>query len=472
MDKHKDKLKDQQKSLCDMLHAAAKDRTIPMHMPGHKRNCADDILPWKYDVTEVGDFDDLHHPTGVLKRLGERIASLYGGSVGFPLIGGSTCGILAGIYAAVPREGAAVAAANCHKSVTNGLRLRDARVSYINPPCRDMIFGAVTARDVERALEENQSASLVIITSPTYEGEASDVAAIAQVCHRAGAALMVDCAHGAHFGFVSGCPEPPSRLDADITVMSLHKTLPALTQTAVAVLGESADAALIARYAEGLGIFESSSPSYPLLASVEQCVAFLERPDKVFDVFSDRLGDFYLRTAHMKHLHVIPQNAGLRDMTRITVLCKPYSGARLYHRLERDYGILCEMAGAYHVIAIPSVCDSDTALSALANALIEIDGTLEDHAAPPEYTDCPAITMAMDADAAAFAPFEAVPWSEARGRIAAASCFAYPPGIPLTLPGSIITEETISAAMLYLDSGITPENTRHIDTDGVLCVVE
>lgn len=460
-------MNDKQKNLRDMLRTTAGDRVIPMHMPGHKRNIDDNILPWKYDVTEVGDFDDLHHPTGVLKRLGERIAALYGGDVGFPLVGGSTCGILAGIYAAVPMGGVAVAAANCHKSVTNGLLLRNARISFINPDCRNMIFSAVTSDDVECAIEENPEASLVIITSPTYEGETSDIAAIADVCHRYGAALMVDCAHGAHFGYVPGCPDPPSRLGADITVMSLHKTLPSLTQTAVAVL--SGDKVSVARFAEGLGIFESSSPSYPLLASIEECVDFMERPDNAFEAFSERLDDFYRRTAAMKHLHVILPMAGSRDKARITILSN-CPGVELYRRLESDYSILCEMAGAYHVIAIPSVCDSDSALRSFADALTEIDESLDDYAAPPEHTTCPTITMGADSDAAAFAPFEAVPWSEAKGRIAAASCFAYPPGIPLTLPGSVITEETIRAAMMYIDCGITPENTRHIDTDGVLCV--
>jgi arginine/lysine/ornithine decarboxylase len=169
--------------------------------------------------------------------------------------------------------GTAVVAANCHKSVTNGLMLRSARMSFIKPTCRDMIFDAVTAEEVESALRESPHASLVIITSPTYEGEVSDVAAIAQVCHKSGVPLMVDCAHGAHFGFVPGCPEPPSRLGADITVMSLHKTLPSLTQTAAAVL--CGDMVSSERFAEGLGIFESSSPSYPLLASIEKCVDFL-----------------------------------------------------------------------------------------------------------------------------------------------------------------------------------------------------
>ncbi len=126
------------------------------------------------------------------------------------------------------------------------------------------------AEDVKRLLEENPDTEAVIIVSPTYEGVVSDIEKIAQVVHEKTIPLIVDEAHGAHFPFSGIFPKPALECGADIVVQSLHKTAPSLTQTALLhVKGELVDLEKLERY---LQMYQSSSPSYVFMASIERCV--------------------------------------------------------------------------------------------------------------------------------------------------------------------------------------------------------
>ena len=170
----------------------------PFHMPGHKRRALPFPNPYTIDITEIDGFDNLHHAEGLIREAEERAAKLYGADRSYYLVNGSTCGLLAAICAAARRGDKVLAARNCHKAVYHAISMQGLAAEFLYPAItRGDLQGQITAAQVEEALTKHPDIAVVILTSPTYEGIVSDVAAIAACCHAHGAALIVDEAHGA-----------------------------------------------------------------------------------------------------------------------------------------------------------------------------------------------------------------------------------------------------------------------------------
>ena len=290
----------------------------PLHMPGHKRRpgpCPG--LPYEWDVTEVEGTDDLHDARGILKEAMDRTAALYGADYTRYLVGGSTCGILAGIRAALRHGDRVAVARNCHKSVYHAIELCGLETVWILPETVPdyRICGSVSPEAVRCLLQTDPSIRAVILTSPTYEGVLSNIGAIAAHCHAHEIPLIVDEAHGAHLGLFSGTGFPAGALSrgADLVIQSPHKTLPSLTQTAwLHLRGDRISAGALERE---LDIFETSSPSYPLLASLDACTGLLEAEGySLFRGWQQRLSAFYEGAAALRRFRILGREAG--EMSR------------------------------------------------------------------------------------------------------------------------------------------------------------
>ena len=230
--------------LYDKLKNYSKSGIYPFHMPGHKRTdiTEEGIIPYNIDITEIHDFDNLHSPNGVIYEIQKKAAKLYNAKNAFILINGSTGGILSAIRSMTNQGDKILMARNCHKSVYNAAELFNLNVDYIFPDTdsRYNILTSVSPYDIEDKLtKHNDEIRLVIITSPTYEGVVSDIKSISEICHKHGAKLLVDEAHGAHFPFSDSLPDEALNCGADAAVLSLHKTLPSLTQTALLITNDS-----------------------------------------------------------------------------------------------------------------------------------------------------------------------------------------------------------------------------------------
>ena len=210
---------------------------IPMHMPGHKRNTdlLGNDLPYAGDITEIDGFDNLHdmETEGILNAIAKRASALYHAKFAFPLVNGSTGGILAAIRATAAPGDTVLAARNCHQSVYHAIELCELAHTSLLPPTDAVsgIYGSIRPEDVEAAFSKDPTIRAVILTSPTYEGVISDIKSIARTVHRYGATLIVDAAHGAHLGFHPAFPDSALQLGADAVVISLHKTLPSPSST-------------------------------------------------------------------------------------------------------------------------------------------------------------------------------------------------------------------------------------------------
>ncbi len=267
--------------LLERLSTYAASDAYPFHMPGHKRQVKMGITsvpnPFSVDITEIDGFDNLHHAEDILKESMNSAAAVYGADRSWYLVNGSTCGILAAIAAAVKPGEKILMARNSHKSAYHAVILNQLEPVYLYPEevPEFQIPGGIEPEQVERALLEHPEIRAVFVTSPTYEGIVSDIQGIAATAHRHGAALIVDEAHGAHLPFGDGNYFPDGALQegADLVIQSLHKTLPSLTQTAILHLkSQILDAKKVEQY---LSVYQSSSPSYILIASMENCVRYM-----------------------------------------------------------------------------------------------------------------------------------------------------------------------------------------------------
>ena len=442
----------------------------PFHMPGHKRRVLPFPNPYTIDITEIDGFDNLHHAGGLIREAEERAAKLYGADRSYYLVNGSTCGLLAAICAAARRGDKVLAARNCHKAVYHAVSMQGLSVEFLYPAItRGDLQGQITAAQVEEALTKHPDIAVVILTSPTYEGIVSDVAAIAACCHAHGAALIVDEAHGAHFGFGAGFPENAVRLGADAVIMSVHKTLPSFTQTALLHCnGGRIDTERVARY---LGVYETSSPSYLFMAGMDACIDLIrEQGAELFAQYRRRLDAFYRDTADLTQLHVMrredlcKEEAYDWDDSKLMIYAGTMGGEALHQELLGHYHLQMEMVSADYVLGMTSLMDTDEGMRRLVTALHEIDKKngrrmaalheIDEKNRKPDlggevpeagftariYRENPRrmqIYQALDL------PYREVPFDEAVGKMAADYVYLYPPGIPLIVPGEVITEEFI-----------------------------
>lgn len=453
------------------------------HMPGHKRNSSvtGAELPYAIDITEIEGFDDLHHADGLLRQAQERAASVCRAEETHYLVNGSTVGILSAVLGCTHRGDRILMARNCHKSVYNAVFLNELRPVYLYPKLLSSgemragdLNGPVTAPQVEQALEENADIRAVVITSPTYDGIVSDIRAIAQCVHRKGIPLIVDEAHGAHFGFHPYFPENGNELGADVVIHSLHKTLPSLTQTALLHMnGTLADRERVRMY---LDMLQSSSPSYVLMASMDECVRLLEeKREDIFGRYVDMLQETRERLKNMQHLRLwectdydrskilISTGESILQSTLQKEEIKKYTGKQLYDEMIEKYFLQFEMSAPDYAIAMTAPGDTEKGMRRLVEALEEIDSKLA------KYDKYAFFNADYGADGTLLCENEQI-YSSAEtnkllnkrktvslmncsGHISAEYAYIYPPGVPLVVPGEKISEKTMRQLVKYQEAG-------------------
>ena len=312
-------------------------------------------------------------------------------------------------------------------------------------------------KDATTESKDNSGIKLVVITSPTYEGVVSDISLIADICHRYGAFLLVDEAHGAHFGFDDYFPASAVSLGADFVVQSFHKTLPSYTQTAVLHICNGNED-VINKIRRQFNLLETSSPSYIFLAGMEGSLNLIkDHGRELFDDYKKRLISFREGVATLKNIRLYaPLNAFNYDYGKLVITAGDNLGAKLYRYLYDNHHLVMEMKSKDYVIAMTSIFDTDEGFYRLLKALTELDSdetffTL-DNKANFDYT-------LMDRrwgtlPERKYIPFEAVRLAdiygkykvsleESRGLTSADYVYFYPPGIPLLVPGEVIEENVI-----------------------------
>lgn len=493
------------KSLFESLKEYSESNAYPFHMPGHKRNPAAGPMAglYSYDITEIDGFDNLHAPEGILKEAAEYAAKLYHSEETYFSVNGSTAGILSAVSAAantvngsLVRDGVLqhtkklIIARNCHKAVYHAAFLNHLEMEYIYPD-RIKDFGiadGIGASQVEEKLLEiaereklpldniNNLVAGIVITSPTYDGILSDVEGIVKAAHRLRIPVIVDQAHGAHFGFHPDFPESAVTQGADLVIHSVHKTLPAPTQTALIHRnGNLVSGELLRKY---LGIYQSSSPSYLLMAGIDSCMRIMaQEGEKRLDVLISYRKAFEEQVRNLKKIVVYPAEysrnkafkKGQQEPGRLVIGVRntSFTGKELYDALRKKYHLQMEMCAMNYVVAILSLMDEEEGFLRLANALCEIEEMLCEN---PDFAEgdrgeetkkeailksyqskSPQVVMGISQAFTANARLLSM--EEAKGEIAADFVNLYPPGIPVLVPGELIDEQVLLLLKEYLAKG-------------------
>ncbi len=403
-------------------------------MPGHKRNPRFNITGSEIDITEIHGFDNLHSPNGLIASIENRLKNLYKSEKSFMMVNGSTGGILAAIFAVCKRGDKILIARNCHKSVYNACMLLELKVTYIEPSFdyTNGFYSRIYQDEVDKIINNNPDIKAIVITSPSYEGMISNI--------KTDIPLIIDAAHGAHLG-IGLFPAYPK---GDIVISSLHKTLPVLTQGAVANIYNSK---YIDKFKKYIDIFETSSPSYVIMSSVEKCLDYIDDNKKDFNEYIRNLYNF--RDIELFELKLEYTD----DISKIVISTAntEIDGPQLADILRKKHNIEVEMASLNYIILMTSVADDEAALKKLQNALLEIDGQILGKTTigcikPPVVKE--EITITVDDERCETEIYDAV------GKKSNEFVYAYPPDIPIIVPNEIITEDVIAYIKRLINSGV------------------
>ena len=453
--------REENRRLYARLKEYADSGIYPFHMPGHKRRCMPEETGevYRMDITEIDGFDNLHDARGILREAQLYAARLYGAEESFFCINGSTGAVLAAVSAVCRPGGRILVARNCHKSVYNAIEVNHLDVSYIYPQVNSIysVCEGIYPQDIDKEWIKHPDIQAIVITSPSYDGVVSDLRQICSIAHARGIPVIVDEAHGAHFPFSGYFPESALQCGADIVIHSMHKTLPAMTQTALLhVSGRLVDRERLRRM---LTVYQSSSPSYILMGSLDDCLHLLDaHGDEMFAQYTQRLEKLRRELAEAERIRLLdlrdldPERSFDYDRSKLLLFAGPGTGGGkiLYKTLLDEYGLQMEMMTSEYVLAMTSVCDDEEGFKRLRRAVIRLDEEAKKAAPDQEKPDEGEIAAPLPQPVRIFPVWEAVwrekeklPLRKASGRIASEYIYLYPPGVPLLVPGEQISEDVL-----------------------------
>lgn len=500
----------------------------PLHMPGHKRNdyLFNNVEPYHYDITEIDGFDNLHYASGILKDAMDNAAKFFGTDRTWFLVNGSSCGILAAINAVTDIGDHIIIGRNCHKAVYNGIKIRNLQVDYIYPSYIEEygINGGYSWIELEDILKIHNDIKAVLITSPTYEGIVSNIEKLANVCHKYGAVLIVDEAHGAHFGLSDELPISAYKLGADIVIESTHKTLPAMTQTGL--LHMCGNMVNEEKISDMLSVYQTSSPSYVLMASIDKCICEIQdNCQQRFEELVNVINKIRGKVNKCRYLFIPCEELYDKefvydiDVTKLVIGIKNNicTGKVLSEILRKYFNFEVEMESLNYILAITTISDKIEELERLAETLVEIDSKLfeliemenikleclkeysevEELESSKEYSEAEELECSKEysdvdniekeefsniskklgnrlfRNEKKFSIYEAdlrekesIELQYACGRIAGTMVYLYPPGIPILVPGEVISEDLVRQI-----DGFIRANLNVVGLDGELIKV-
>lgn len=407
-------------------------------VPGHKGNPQaipffEEILP--FDLTEITGADNLQNPEDTLLQSQKNMAQVYGAGATLYSAGGSTSCIQAMLALYLQEGDSVVMARNCHVSAVRALAFLNANPVWVYPE-----NGVITATKAEEALRES-GAKALYITSPDYYGNIADIAALSEGCHRYGAKLLVDNAHGAHLILFG---KHPLSLGADAVAESLHKTLPALTPAAQLHLKDVADAPFAKQM---LNLFTSTSPAYPVLCSIDWCAGLLQERTQIemaYQKVATAMQAIYQTHAHL----CLP----LQDPCKLTLAPQKagYTADELLQKLQGN-GIEPELSTAEYIVLMATGYNKKEDFDILQTVLQNFPLKPQTKNREKEAWGQSIPAQGCSIRSALFRKKSTIPTSEAEGKIAAQIVAPCPPGIPVLIPGEIIRKNDIKN---LLESGI------------------
>ena len=442
--------------LIDGLKKYISEKNIRFHMPGHKAKdemkSLTNLIP-EIDVTEVKGVDNLHNATSIIAKSQENAARVFKSKQTFYSVNGTTGGIYAAVNSQTSPGDKVLISRDSHKAVYQSLVLGRLECDYVYPKYdeeNNMIIG-IEPKDIREKLSKDRDIKVVVINYPTYYGVCSDIKQISEIVHEFRAILIVDEAHGSHLSFHSDLPESSLELGADIVIQSTHKTLPAFTQSSMVHVGT--DRVDIEKLKLNMSIFQTTSPSYILLSSIDYAVDYMERFGyKSLDRIIKKIDQITCNLKKIKRVKIyngedIKDKPFDFDKTKFLFKIDGIIGTRLEEILREDYHIQVELSDHYYCLALITPLDDLEDLEKLKQAIADI--ATKNEYINQEYKEksvdirnmIPKILL--EPHKAFYSDKTSVQLEESVGKISGEFIIPYPPGIPILVPGEEITTQIV-----------------------------
>ncbi|QOR35540.1 aminotransferase class I/II-fold pyridoxal phosphate-dependent enzyme [Clostridium sp. 'deep sea'] len=473
--------------LFSALEQYSKKNITHFDVPGHKKNSQSFIAQAlgasivKLDANSTKELDMVSNPTGVIKECESLLADAYGADKAFLLVNGSTSGVQYMIMSACKPKEKILIPRNVHKSAINALIISGCVPIFLKPEVSLScgISHGVTLKAVQEAVKLHPDSKAIFLMNPTYFGVVSDLKSIVEFAHKKNIAVLVDEAHGAHFPFHDKLPCNAMSVGADMATVSMHKTAGSLTQSSVLLLNQGILKKNTVRNV--VNLMQTSSASYLLMASLD--IARKNLVINGYQLYNKLLKEINLLKKSINDIdglstidQLIVECPGVfnYDDTKIVIKVNELglSGFELYDILFKEYNIQVELAESYVVLAIVGVGDNEKSFENLLKALKDISKRY--------YNKLPAykinISNFLKEPVSRITPRKAhylekqiVKIEESVNRISGESIMIYPPGIPLVIPGEIITKEIVAHYQFYKNNNCVLVNDE--ENSGLIKVV-
>lgn len=429
--------------LNEKLDLYLKEGYYPFHMPGSKRSeLLRSDLPYRRDLTEIYGFDNLNDPEDIFVEMEEKLARIYGVKKAIISTNGSTSGILSTIRALCRNNKNILIQRSSHKSVYNACELNSLSVSYINIVTDEQLaIKDIDYENLEEKLKEKNYQALVL-TSPSYEGYLLDLKRIYKICRKNRTKLILDMAHGSHLPLTSLYDN-----SFDVAITSFHKNLSALTPSAAVIIN---DMEYFDEIKRNMAIFQTSSPSYVILQSIDEMIEKFESFGPLYKKLENKLDDLY--RLKLDYLKIIDSTEKDRNKILISTKNANISGSDL-EKLLREDKIEIEMSYPDYVLLISTIFDTEEGFDRLKKSLLRIDGLLG-RKTKSYRLDLPIPQKKLEIYESINCKKKYVKLEDSLGKIAGEFVYAYPPGSPIIAPGEIIDSEILSTFTYMIDNNI------------------
>ena len=467
-------LSQEQTPLFSGLVAHAKKNPIQFHIPGHKKGAGMDSEFRQFigdnalsiDLINIGPLDDLHQPKGIIKQAQDLAAEAFGADRTFFSVQGTSGAIIAMIMAVCGPGDKIIVPRNVHKSIMSAIVFSGAIPVFIHPEIdKDLgISHGITTDSVERALKQHPDAKAVLVINPTYFGISADLKKIVEIAHSHHVPVLVDEAHGVHIHFHDQLPLSAMQAGADMAATSVHKLGGSMTQSSILNVREGL---VSAKHVQSiLSMLTTTSTSYLLLASLDVArkqlatkgKELIDKTIKLSQSIRKRINEI----DHMKCIgeEILGSKATFDyDPTKLIISVKDLglTGYEVEKWLREKHNIEVELSDLYNILCIISLGDTEAEGDLLVNALKDLANECEHRVGQIEPIEVllPEIpVLALTPRDAFYSETEVIPFEESEGRIIAEFIMVYPPGIPIFIPGEIITKENLHYVRKNLEVGL------------------
>ncbi|MGG5253099.1 aminotransferase class I/II-fold pyridoxal phosphate-dependent enzyme [Neobacillus sp. SM06] len=456
------------------LREHAKKNPVQFHIPGHKKGAGIDPEFREFigdnalsiDLINIGPLDDLHQPKGMIKQAQILAAEAFGADHTFFSVQGTSGAIMAMVMAVCGPDDKIIVPRNVHKSVMSAIVFSGAIPVFIHPEIDEQlgISHGITTDAVEKALAQHPDAKAVLVINPTYFGISADLKKIVEISHAHGIPVLVDEAHGVHIHFHEKLPLSAMQAGADMAATSVHKLGGSMTQSSILNVREGL---VSAKHVQSiLSMLTTTSTSYLLLASLDVARKRLATEGReLIDKTIQLAQSIRERINQLDHLYCVGEEIlGSKatfdyDPTKLIISVKDLglTGYDVEKWLREKYNIEVELSDLYNILCIITFGDTETEGDLLVKALKDLADECEHRSEKVEplkvlLPDIP--VLALTPRDAFYAETEIIPFEESEGRIIAEFVMVYPPGIPIFIPGEIITKENLHYIRENLEAGL------------------